>query len=93
VRRPVVWSADRVDFDPRARDTGGVVHVWKPVAFAVTLGLALPAVSSAETLNVAPAAPDDAGSTAGCSAQSGGSFSCVTLRDAFAFAKRWDGWS
>jgi hypothetical protein len=35
---------------------GGVVRVWKPVAFAVTFGLALPAVSSAATLNVAPGA-------------------------------------
>jgi hypothetical protein len=62
------------------------VRVWKPVAFAVTFGLALPAVSAAATLNVAPGALDDAGSTAGCSAQSGGSFNCVTLRDAVAFA-------
>ncbi len=62
------------------------VRVLKSVAFAVTLGLVLPAVASAATLNVAPGGHDDAGQPSGCSARPGGSFRCVTLRDAIAFA-------
>ena len=62
------------------------MRVWKPVVLAVMVGLAVPAASAAATLNVAPGAPDDAGTTSGCSAQSGGSLTCVTLRDAIAFA-------
>ena len=61
-----------------------------PVALGISLGerlgLVVPALASAATLNVAPGGHDDAGNASGCSARPGGSFRCVTLRDAIAFA-------
>ena len=81
------WYVWRVGVGARTRSIGGFgVRVLKSVAFAVTLGLVLPALASAATLNVAPGGHDDAGNPSGCSAQPGGSFRCVTLRDAIAFA-------